>query len=200
MEDFWPCNASFSSPTRWKSDGATSGLYGGCLRLSNFMLSNVLTVWAYTIVKQQKLFKSSLQHFSQIASSNLLHSMSMYWTLWRSVIGVPPTWKQTSIGLAESQKLLTLLPLLRAEIWTFWWLERMCAFIPLFVSCSQAHCRVPRSHLQLLCDSEKHLYHHGTTPNDCCWLPNVHSYVPVSCFGINLVQMLWYTSSSWMIL
>ena len=67
----------FISPNKWKSDGAKSGLYGGCFRARS--VSTVRNVWGRALSwSNNTLFERSPRHFARIASFNSFTSMSLY--------------------------------------------------------------------------------------------------------------------------
>jgi len=107
---FWPCKCSFIGPNKWKSNGAKSGLYGGCFNTSNFRACSVSTVcaavWGRALSwSNSTFFEWSPRHFNHITGFNLFSSMSPH----RALVTVWPfSWKCANIGPVTSQKMVSM--------------------------------------------------------------------------------------------
>ena len=105
--NFWPRKCSFIGPNKWKSDGAKSGLYGGCFNTPNFRVRSVSTVcaaiWGWVLSwSNNTLFERCPRRFDRVAGFNSFTSMLLYWAL---VTVWPFSWKFKNIGPLSSQKI-----------------------------------------------------------------------------------------------
>ena len=165
--DFWPHKCSFIGPNKWKSDGAKSGLCGGCFNTSNFRARSVSTVcaavWGWALSwSNNTLFERSPQRFDHIAGFNSFTSMLLYQTL---VTVWPFSWKCTNIGPLASQRWSAWLSKWKPASWIFCWPETTGAYTASIVSYSLVHNGTPRTHLLSHFTGEKHLLHEHDSPN-----------------------------------
>jgi len=108
--NFWPRKCSFIGQKKWKSDGAKSGMYGGCFTTPNSRARSVSTVyvavWGWTFSwNNNTLFERSPLRFDHIAYFTSFTSMSLY----RALVTVWLfSWKCSSIIPLTSQTMVSM--------------------------------------------------------------------------------------------
>ena len=175
--NFWPRKYFFIGPNKWKSNGAKSGLYGGCFKTSNFRVRSVSTVcaavWGWALLwSNNTLFETSPLHFGCIAGINLFTSVSLYRALvtaW-SYSGSAPIQ-----GHWHPRRWSARLSQWKPVSWNFCWLAKTGASTASIVSYSLVHNGTPKTRLLSQFDGEKHLLQKHDGPNAPDKLSAVHA-------------------------
>ena len=185
---FWPCKCSFIGPNKWKSDGARSGLYGGCFNTSNFRAHSVSTicaaVWGRALLwSNNTFFERNPRRFDHIAGFDSFTSMSLY----RALVTVWPfSWKCTNIGSLTSQRWSAWLSQRKPVSWILCWPETTDASTASIVSYSLVH---NGTRLLSQFDGEKHLLHKHDGP----YAPNKSSAVHACDHWTTALGTICYT-------